>query len=268
MHVFSSAREPVPPGTGPAVTARYIDALGDTAAAAYTEVLAETAAPWSARTGRPLLLLRTQKPYILIGPRDARMPGLSRALAWARSRSLPVYERIAGGSAVVLDEGCLSFAYIEPCRDMTAIQSNYRRMAAGVARALQNMGVAADFGEAPGSYCPGPYDLMAEGVKIAGVAQALRRGVAYVGGMVLVNQDPGRAIDILEQFYALAGDPRKYSVGSTGSISGLLGRRVTLAEVAGHIEKAYAREAVLQKDTLTEEEFVQARELQVRRRLA
>src|SRR5690606_27095759 len=135
----------------------------------------------------PTLLLRWQRPHVLLGPVDGRLPRLGEGVRWLEARGYPVYMRISGGSAVFLDEHCLGFAVAVPCRDLTRLRDNYERLLAGLIAALVSLGIPARFGEAPGSYCPGPYDLLLEdGRKIAGVAQAMRRGFAEVGGMLLV----------------------------------------------------------------------------------
>lgn len=173
--------------------------------------LAETVARGVVASATPAILLRTQAPYVLLGPKDRRLPTLERAVHWLRTQELPAVFRLGGGSAVLLDGGCLSFAVVRPSRDLTAWQGNFIQMTEGVLRGLRRLGLAVEFGEAPGSYCPGAYDLLLEGKKIAGIAQAIRGGYAMVSGMILVNQDPMATTTLLQEFYARAGDGRRLS---------------------------------------------------------
>lgn len=168
-------------------------------------VLAETVARWSADRAESAVVIRHQKPYVLLGPKDRRLPHLSDAVAWLNDKGYPVFMRIGGGSAVLLDEECLSFAVTKPCRDFTVWESNFKSMAEGVIDGLRGIGIEASFGRAVGSYCEGPYDLVAEGRKIAGIAQAIRGGFALVSGMLLIRQDPVSTTALLQAFYERAG---------------------------------------------------------------
>ncbi len=168
-------------------------------------VLAETVARWSADREKACVVIRHQRPYVLLGPKDRRLPHLDEAVDWLNHQGYPVFMRIGGGSAVLLDDECLSFAVSEPCRDFTVWEANFRRMAAGVIDGLRHIGIDAGFGRAVGSYCEGPYDLVAGKRKIAGIAQAIRGGFALVSGMLLIRQDPEVTTRLLQEFYRRAG---------------------------------------------------------------
>jgi lipoate-protein ligase A len=56
-----------------------------------------------------------------------------------------------------------------------------------VRRALARVGVDARRGELPGEYCPGAWSLHAGGVKLAGIAQRVRRSAAWTEGVLLVG---------------------------------------------------------------------------------
>lgn len=231
-------------------------------------VLAETIAESVASGAQPpTVLLRRQKPYVLLGPADTRLPGAANGVAWLREQGYPVFVRISGGSAVVLDETCLSFAVAIPCRDLTALRSNYERLAGGVIDGLARLGVQAYFAEVENTYCPGPYDLAAGGRKIAGIAQALRRGFAEVGGMVLVAQEPERAIELIEGFYKAAGQPRKFDPDRHTNLHRLCGRPVAMEEVITAIAGAYASRFSLVAADLSDAEYHRAHELLAQRQL-
>lgn len=214
---------------------------------ALSPLLAETMAREVARSGRPALLVRHQAPYLLLGPQDRRLPRLADGLAWLAEQNLPVYHRLGGGSAVRLDQDCLSFAVARPCRDLTAWRANFIEMAAGAIRGLTRLGLPAEFGEAAGSYCPGPFDVVVNGVKVAGMAQAIRGGYALVSGMLLVHQDPEAATTFVNEFYRRAGSPRSYVPQAVGRLDafvpGLTLDAVESAVIAGYAEAADLIEA-------------------------
>ncbi|AEW06026.1 biotin/lipoate A/B protein ligase [Sulfobacillus acidophilus DSM 10332] len=168
-------------------------------------VLAETVARSTAASGEPAVIIRHQPAYVLLGPKDRRLPRLYEAVQWLESLGYPVLMRLGGGSAVLLDGHCLSFGVTRPCRDFTQWEKNFREMAWGAILGLRQLGIPADFGRAEGSYCEGPFDLVANGQKIAGIAQTIRGGYALVSGMVLWDQDPVATTALIQEFYERAG---------------------------------------------------------------
>ena len=226
-----------------------------------TEVVAETAA----RQG-VALVVRQQDPYLLLGPQDRRLPTIESAAAWAEAEGVPVYMRIGGGSAVYLDGGCLSFGAARPCRDLTTLERNYRELAGPVIDALQALGLPAQFGAAAGSYCEGPWDIVVDGVKVAGVAQAIRGGFTLVSGMILLDQDPVEATGFVQEVYRRAGSPLQLSAAAVTSVAHLIGRRVPSDEMEQRIREAWSLRLPLYEDPLTAEELGRAEALIAERR--
>ncbi|MGC8490071.1 MAG: lipoate--protein ligase family protein, partial [Clostridia bacterium] len=171
---FSVPREP----------ARLIEVGADATAQAMrlSPVLTETVALSAVDRNTVTIILRRHRPYVLLGPQDRRLPHLERVRQWADAHRRPAFIRIGGGSLVLQDEGTLSFGVARPCRDLTTLERNFRELGEGVFQGLRQMGVHARYGRAAGSYCEGPWDMVVDGVKVAGVAQAIRRGFALVSG--------------------------------------------------------------------------------------
>lgn len=231
-------------------------------------VLAETVARWSADRQSSAVVIRHQKPYILLGPKDRRLPNLDAAVAWLNSQGLPVFMRIGGGSAVLLDQECLSFAVSEPCRDFTVWESNFKRMAEGVIDGLRSLGIPAEFGRAVGSYCEGPYDLVADGKKIAGIAQAIRGGFALVSGMLLIRQDPKATTRLLQEFYLRAGSDLQLDPNAVTALMNLPGMdAITADEVEVSLKHGFAQHYQLVDDPLSGEELRLAESLMAERQL-
>lgn len=231
-------------------------------------VLAETVARWSADREASAVVIRHQMPYILLGPKDRRLPHLNDAVHWLNQQGYPVFMRIGGGSAVLLDEQCLSFAVSEPCRDFTVWENNFRSMAQGVIDGLRGIGIDCGFGRAAGSYCEGPYDLVAGGKKIAGIAQAIRGGFALVSGMLLIRQDPVATTTLLQEFYRRAGSDLVLDPEAVTALTRLPGMEHLSAEIAeAALRAGFSRHYRLNAEPLSADELHLAEQLMTERQL-
>jgi octanoyl-[GcvH]:protein N-octanoyltransferase len=232
-------------------------------------VLAETVARWSAERESCAVVIRHQRPYILLGPKDRRLPLLQEAVRWLNQQDYPVFMRIGGGSAVLLDDKCLSFAVSQPCRDFTVWEANFKSMAQGVIDGLQSIGIPAEFGRAVGSYCEGPYDLVANRRKIAGIAQAIRGGFALVSGMLLIHQDPHATTQLLQEFYRRAGSDLVLDPDAVTALDRLehMGS-LTVESVEHALKHGFARHYALTETPLSEDEIVLAEQLLQERMLS
>ena len=232
-------------------------------------VLAETAAiSVGEGAAPPTVVIRRQRPYALLGPRDERLPRLADGIRVLGQAGLSVFVRPSGGSAVILDEGCLSFGVARPCTDFTSIKRNFEELTEGVRRALGYLGLDARFGEAPGSFCPGPYDLMVGRYKVAGIAQAMRGGYTLVSGMLLVSQDPVPVTRLLNAFYSAAGGPANLVPDNVAPLSTLLGRPVSMEEAETALRRGFGDLYELETSVPSPVEFERARRLLAARRLA
>lgn len=250
--------------------ARFIQVPPDSPEALLrlSPVLAETVARWSADRHASAVVIRHQRPYILLGPKDRRLPKLSSALDWLYGMGYPVFMRIGGGSAVLLDEQCLSFAVSQPCRDFTVWESNFRMMAQGVIDGLCGIGIPAEFGRAKGSYCEGPYDLVSQGQKIAGIAQAIRGGFALVSGMLLIRQDPVRTTAVLQEFYQRAGSDLILDPNAVTALNRLPDmREITVDRVEQALRTGFSEHYQLIDSILSPEELAFAQQLMSERQL-
>lgn len=216
--------------------------FNDQEALALSPVLPEVVAKTAADRDEWVVIVRRQDPYVLLGPKDQRLPHLSDAVAWLESLGYPVFVRIGGGSAVMLDATCLSFGVARPCRDLTIWEKNFRELSEGTLRGLKRLGIPAEFGRAVGSYCEGPFDLVGDGKKIAGIAQAIRQGFSLVSGMVLVHQDPLQTTALLQEFYERAGSNLRLDPGAVTALNQFPGQSTVTVDavqealVAGHQE--------------------------------
>lgn len=219
--------------------------LGDPALS-LSPVLAETMVSGPAPAAcdhRPTrALIRRQRPYALLGPRDRHLPRLGEGIDFLARRGLPTYMRVGGGSLVVLDEDCLSFALAWPCRSPAHVGQTVRAMGEPVIAALSRLGIEAHMGSAHGSYCEGPSDLVAaDGRKVAGMAVSLRGGWALLSGMLLVRQDPRYATGVVAGFEAVSGGGRAFRWQAVTNLESALGAPVTVEGAGDALEAALAR---------------------------
>ena len=166
-------------------------------------------------TGEPALRVWTPLRQVAFGRRDARTDGYADAMAAAERYDYPAVERDVGGRAVAFTGSTLAFVHATPDADRTAIQSRYADAIDCLQTALANIGVDADEGEPPDSFCPGTHSLQSDG-KLAGLAQRVRRDVAVTAGIVVVD-DHAAIADVLVPVYDALGVP--FDPDSVGSVA-------------------------------------------------
>ncbi|WP_049979929.1 lipoate--protein ligase family protein [Halolamina rubra] len=183
-----------------------------------------------AEDGTPVVRAWTPHRHLAFGRRDANEPGYDDARVAARERGFPPVERSVGGRAVAYTGTTVAFAALEPTEESrTGITDRYEAGVDTVVDALASLGVDAERGEPPDSFCPGDYSVQApcstddgdrRPGKIAGIAQRVTAGAAMVSGVVVVDgRDEVR--DVLDPVYdalEVAFDPA--SVGSVAAAGG------------------------------------------------
>jgi len=173
---------------------------------------------WTAHTGRTAVRVWRPHRQVAFGRRDKNSDGYGRARRIAHERGYPPVEREVGGRAVAYTGTTVALVRMEPGgRD--GIDDRYDRATAAVRRALGQVGVDAEEGEPPDSFCPGTHSLQSRG-KIVGLAQRVRRDASVTGGVCVVRDH--RAIaGILGPVYEALGVPLDPdSVGSVARAGG------------------------------------------------
>ena len=189
------------------------------------------------RTERPGVRVWTPPRQVAFGRRDAAAEGYARARQAAADRGYEPVERRVGGRAVAYTGETLAFVHALPTgATRTGIEARYDAATATLEAALEAVGADVRPGEPPAAFCPGDHSLQAEG-KVAGVAQRVRRGVALVGGCILV--DAGDAVDVagvLEPIYGVLGV--KFDPETVGSVE-RAGGPADPDAVAAAVEQAF-----------------------------
>lgn len=185
-------------------------------------------------TGVPAVRAWPPHRHLAFGRRDANEPGYEAARAAAERHGFPPVERSVGGRAVAYTGTTVAFASIEPVADSRrGLTDRYDAAVDAVVEALGSLGVDAEPGEPPASFCPGDHSVQARLVdsggagpdtggygKLCGVAQRVTKGAALVGGVVVVA-DAAEIRAVLKPVYDALGvafDPA--SVGSVADAGG------------------------------------------------
>ncbi|MBP1988169.1 lipoate--protein ligase family protein [Halolamina salifodinae] len=180
-------------------------------------------------SGEPAVRALTPHRQLAFGRRDANEPGYDAARAAASERGFPPVERSVGGRAVAYTGTTVAFAALEPTDDgRTGITDRYEDAVGTVIDALDSLGVDAERGEPPESFCPGDYSVQArcggsdgeEFGKLAGIAQRVTADATLVSGVVIVA-DRGEIREVLAPVYDALDVPfDPESVGSVASAGG------------------------------------------------
>jgi lipoate-protein ligase A len=170
----------------------------------------------TAEDGVPAVRVWAPHRQVAFGRRDARADGYDRAREAAEARGFAAIERSVGGRAVAYTGTTLAFARAVPVADLrTGLDDRYEAATETVLRALRDLGVDAERGEPPRSFCPGEHSIQADG-KLVGIAQRITQGAALVSGCVLVA-DRDAIADVLEPVYAALDVP--FDPASVGTIA-------------------------------------------------
>jgi lipoate-protein ligase A len=170
-----------------------------------------------ARTGEPAVRVWYPPCQVVFGRRDRAADGYERAKRAAESRGYPTTVRETGGRAVAFTGDVLALARAESVdAAVTGTDERYERALADLESALAELGVAAERGEPPDSFCPGTRSLSAGG-KLVGLAQRVRAEVAVVGGLVVVR-DGAAIAAVLDPVYEALDLP--FDPASAGSLDG------------------------------------------------
>lgn len=168
------------------------------------------------RAGRPAVWVWEPPRQVAFGPRDVRHEGYPAAARAARALGYPAVERSVGGHPVAHTGSTLAFVRAEPVADpRRGLRERYERALDDVGGALADVGVEAERGEPPRSFCPGEHSLSSGG-KIVGVAQRITADLAATAGVVVVA-DAAAVARVLGPVYAALGidlDP-----GAVGSVA-------------------------------------------------
>ncbi len=158
----------------------------------------------------PTLRIYRPQPMVVLGQRDARLPGFDDAVRTCRALGFEPLVRKAGGRAAAYHQGCLILDHVEPQTNAVAgSRSRFAGFGDMYASALRRAGADAAVGEIPGEYCPGEFSVHGAtpgGVKIKliGTAQRVVSG-AWLFSSVFVVEDAAPLRRVMEGCYSALG---------------------------------------------------------------
>lgn len=183
-------------------------------------------------TREPALRVWTPGRQLAFGRRDANEPGYEEARRIAENTGFPPVERSVGGRAVAYTGTTLAFARVVPIDDARkGLDTRYDEASERLQSALAELGIGAERGEPPNSFCPGAHSLSASG-KLVGIAQRITQNAALVSGVVIVA-DHEEIADVLRSVYNALSVP--FDPDSVGSVA-LAGGPAAPERVARAIE--------------------------------
>lgn len=169
----------------------------------------------------PLYRVWTNQRCLVVTKREQRLDGYAAAAVASAARGWPVVLRDSGGTVVPHLPTTVLLTLILPRRTAPEPRAEavFECLGAPAIEALDALGIAADYGAVPHSFCDGRFNLVADGRKIAGTAQRWRGGLpghAVRAGFVLahlalyVAADMAAATSAVTQFLEAAGRPATY----------------------------------------------------------
>lgn len=173
-----------------------------------------------AETGEPAVRVWTPHRQVAFGRRDASAAGYPRAREVAEAHGFPGHERAVGGRAVAYTGTTLAFVRVTPIDDVRqGLDARYDAAVADVKRTLSHVGVDAERGEPPESFCPGNHSLSSRG-KLVGIAQRVSKGAAQTAGCLVVDDHEAIAAVLGPIYDALDVPFDPDSVGSVARAGG------------------------------------------------
>lgn len=188
----------------------------------------------------PVCRVWTSGPSLVLGRLEARRLQQAGRLV-SRFGDLPVLVRPSGGTAVPHGPGDLNLTLCYPAWEVPAPpETGYRLLLAGLKRALRDaLGLEAESGWAPGSFCDGRFNLLVGRRKVAGTAQAQRRGAVLVHATLMVGGEGAARLREVARFYRRLGVEGPWDEGSVASLEELSGTPLRPCDLTEPIVEAF-----------------------------
>lgn len=170
---------------------------------------------------------------LVVTRKETRFPDFTEACNQLSQIGWPVIVRASGGTTVPLHAGILNFSLIFPQTTDSKydLDQIYLALCEPLKRALKRLNLSAEYGETPGSYCDGRYNLNIKGLKVTGTAQKLmvsppnhrniKQGV-LAQAMLMVEADAAAGTNMVNMFYQLSGNSRRFDPDVAVSIQDII----------------------------------------------
>lgn len=181
-----------------------------------------------------------------------------------RKHDVSIVRRITGGGTVYHDaHDELTYSVIVRKDELKAhdVADIYARIYVGLTKALQSMGVTADFNEGSEKTCP---NLTLKGRKISGSAQSHKKGIVLQHGTLLLDANFDRMFTFLRvPWIGTSTEIADIARKKITSIREELHRSVSIGEVSNALRKGFEKAIGIdfEKGKLTLNELDSARRL-------
>jgi lipoate-protein ligase A len=159
-----------------------------------------------------------------------------------RADGVAVVRRITGGGTVYHDcHGEITYSVVAKARDLGTADIGllYAKLYAGVAEALQTLGVKSDFCAGTSKACP---NLTVKGKKISGSAQTHRAGVVLQHGTLLLDVNLEKMFTFLRTPWARTREEViNVAKEKITSVNEELGRLTSIEESASALTEGFSR---------------------------
>ena len=191
---------------------------------------------------------------LVVTKRERRLDRFEAAAEASARRGWPVVVRDSGGTVVPHLPTTLLLTLILPRRPAPEPRAEavFELLSAPVIEALDALGVVAEHGAAPRSFCDGRFNLVVDGRKIAGTAQRWRGGLpghAVHAGYVLahlalyVAADMEAATDAVNRFLRDAGQSADFDPAAMTTVQAVVSS--DLAALPAQALQEYVRHTLL-----------------------
>lgn len=179
-------------------------------------------AAWLARCGQggPASAHLWTAPVGLVVPRrQALQPG------WAALDKRALQLRASGGGLVPQGPGIWNLSLVWPASGAAAdgLQAVYAALCGELASAFARLGVRAEPGDVPGSFCDGRWNLAIDGRKFVGTAQAWTRvhgrTLVLAHAVIVVDADPALLSARCNAFEQALGSTQRYRAEALTSLA-------------------------------------------------
>lgn len=178
----------------------------------------------------PIFRLWETTQCLVVTGKETRFPHFDKAAAMLADEGWPVIVRNSGGTSVPLHPGILNLSMIFPQHpdDPYSLDDIYMALCEPIMLALESIGLKADYGETPGSYCDGRFNLNIGGLKVTGTAQKIMvsppnsKGIkqaVLAQAMLMVEADAAAGTAWVNRFYQYAGSERRFDPAVATSLS-------------------------------------------------
>lgn len=170
---------------------------------------------------------------LVVSKRDVAGPSGQAAMQVMAASGWPVIVRPTGGTAVPHGQGVLNLSLLFPRRhEKATTDAYYRLLCQPIVDWFATYHLQATTGALPGSYCDGNYNVLVDGKKLVGTAQAWRGGLAGTASRhpgyilahacIVVDVDLEAATMAINKLYQLVGDTYRVNPSTSSTLSRLL----------------------------------------------